>query len=691
MRIKIGLFALIFILIVGIVFPAGETTTATSDTTTTIEPGILEDIGKLIGSGLSELDVVASGIELTKGEDENTLTFLEGGSVKIKDALFEDVEKGSSIKLDNTGKITFANLIAREDTSFDFKDKGTYEISKGNRLTYNDGKITVEKEEGKNLFRFKQEVLDESGNNIGKFLDIKMDGDFVNIEKLKESNVLTGNLEFGDNKVLGIGENSLGKITLSKEGRVSEIWGGTDMTMKNVNFKVSGDNLKLYYETDFNPLEHKGENYFAYKKDAVYAGGNGFTTDLGKQNNMFGDMKTTKSIQNIGTKERNLEVVLNGGNLEISRDLTKTDDLAFNIQHEGDFVIKNGDVVIYSEKGYVIENGKRVLSDENSIFLKTDSSKDFSYDLNLNNGEYKLQDDMFTDSKGNVLVNANSPEESFIYNIKNIDKTKATEIKIEAQEQTGARPRDYTYLFDEEKEEGLVKLFDDAAESANQNKYGIKISTEELWTRYMLEGGGEYNEGYPIYDYDHIGSEADVSGSRIGLDYIKSNQRALEQGGFLEKSFLDEFAKENAPLNEYSQEMQTIIFDSTKDSLIAFAGELARRKYVFERDFKEEFGEGEFKRVTEGEKYFWLSYYFNAGEGAGKGELTATKYSTYNSDGDPIVVQGKGRENVYKPWVGEEPGSIKSGIGLGRSARFNALLSESTYKFIKKLGIFNLP
>jgi hypothetical protein len=689
MKLKIVLSLLVIISLIGIVFPAGETTTDT--TTKTIDAGIIENIGKLIGSGLSELDIVASGVKLTKEEEENTLTFLEGGNVKIKGSLFEDIEKGSSIKLDNTGKITFANLIASDDTSFNFKDKGTYELSKGNRLTLNNGRITVEKEKGSNLFRFKQEVLDESGNNIGGFLNIKMNGDFVNIEKIRESNVLTGNFDFGDNKVIGIGENNIGKITLSKEGRISEIWRGTDATMKNVNFKVSGDNLKLYYETDFNPLEHKDENYFSYKKDTVYAGGNGFTTDLGKENSMFGDMKTTKSIQNVGTKERNLEIVMNGGSLDITKDLSVSDDLAFNIKHEGDFVIKNGDVVIFSEKGYVIKNGKRVLSDENSIFVKTDSSKDFSYNLNFNNGEYKLEDDIFVDKSGNVLVNANTPEENAVHILKNLDDERVAEVKTTVQEQTGVRPRDYTGLFDEDKKEELLKYFNDAAESANKNKYGVKLSTEELWTRFMLEGGGYYQEGYPVYDYDHIGSEADVSGSRIGLDYIKHDQKYLESGGFLEEGFLDKFAKEDAPLNERSQAMETLVFDNPEHALTAFAGELTRRKYLFQRDFKEAYGGDEFKKMNDGEKYFWLSYYFNAGEVAGKGELTGIKYESHNSLGEAIVVQGKGREKGYQPWVGAEPGSIESGIGLGKSARFNAILSESTYRFIEELGIFNLP
>src|SRR4030042_6922700 len=168
MKYKIILFLVLLIFLAGIVLPAETGTT----TTTIFGAGIFENIGKLIGTGLSELDIVANGIKLTKGEEENTLTFLEGGSLKVKGALFEDIEEGSSMKLDGAGKIIFANLIASDDTSFNFGDKGTYEITKGNRLTLNNGIITVEKNQGNSIFRFKQEVLDESGNNIGRFLDI---------------------------------------------------------------------------------------------------------------------------------------------------------------------------------------------------------------------------------------------------------------------------------------------------------------------------------------------------------------------------------------------------------------------------------------------------------------------------------------------------------------------------------------
>lgn len=690
MKLKIFLFVFAIVFLVGIAFSAEESSTSTSSETMTFELGIFENIGRLIGSGLEDMDIIASGVELDKDDEGiNTLTFLEGGTLNIKGKLFEDVESGSSIKLNSKGEPLFANLLASDSTSFDFNDKGTYQLSKGNRLTLNNGLITVMKDKGENTFKFRQEILDDSGKNIGSFINIKMNGDAINLNKIDGGNVITGNFDFLNNKIKGIGEGANGRITLSKDGKISEIWSGTDTLTNNINFKVSGQNVKLYYGSDFNPLDHKGENYFNYDQDKLFVGGNGFTTNLGNQNNVFGNMKSTTYIKNVGTKERDFEVNMEGGFLEISKDASSS-DLAFNIQHEGDFVIKNGDVVIHSQRGYVIENGKRVLSDENSIFLKTDSSKDFSYDINFNNGEYELESGIFKDSLGNVIVNSNTPEETAIYKMKGIDSDKILEVSAELKEEIGARPRNYISMFDDAGKEELIGYFNTAVDSANKNIYGVEISTEELWTRYMLEGGGYYKEGYPIYDYERLGASSDVSGSHVGLDFIKSNEAALEKGGFLENGFLDEFVKENAPLNEQQLSMQTVVFDTTENSIIAFAGELARRKYVFQKDFKSAFGEEEFNSMSDDEGYFWLNYYFNAGEGAGKGELTGARYNTYNSDGESIVVQGKGRENLYKPWVGAEPGEIESGIGLGKSARFNSLLGVSTYNFIKRLGIFDL-
>ncbi len=656
------------VLLIGLVFSAEETISKTID------------IGNLIGEGL---DITANGVEFIKKENENTLiNFLEGGSASINGSLFMNVKESSSIELDNTGRIVFADLTATEKTIFTLG--GTdYEIPKGGRIKYEEGKPAVFYGKAGDSLRFKNKLFDESGNDIGKFSNLKLNGESIKIERIGENSIIEGNFEIGNDKIKGFGGNA-GKITLSKDGKISEIWKNTDATVGNMNHKVSGNNLKMYYDDNFNPLEHKNENYFNYGKGKISAGGTGFSSDLGKINNIFGDMNTTKFVQGIGTKERNLGFTLNGGNLEID---TKNPNLGFNIKSEGDFIINNGRTIIESQKISKIVDGKLTSLGKSYLFVTADYGEgesyglSYSYDLNFNEGEYTLKDNVLTNKKGYVRFNANTEWEDYIRKIKESDVNEKAILKAKIDEEKGVDTRDYIYLLKDK--EGLVKSFCEARDSANENVYGVKISLEELIARYMLEGGAYYKSGYPIYDYDKMGPNAPVWGSTIGLDNIGDSAllKKLKEDKFIPKDF--QIGRPETMTNEQYQDTTSAHFSNIKDSLTAFAGELARRKSVFETDFKGTYGEEEFKRMSDDEKYFWLTYYFNSGEGAGKGQLIGTKYYTYSSStGEKIVVQGKGREDFYKPWTGSEPGHV-------RSAHFNAVLSEATYKLMKKLGIFN--
>lgn len=675
-KIIFSLFTLILLIgLIGFAFSDGETTTKT------IDVGVMKEIFA---------NIFGNGVNVISGENGNTLTFLDRGSVNISGDLFENVEKDSSIVLDSSGNIKSADLTASGDTSFNFKGDGTYKILKGERIKYENGKAIISGKAGDSI-GFKPELLDESGNNIGKFSNIKLNGDSIDIEKAGESTTIKGNFDMGDNSIKGIGNNA-GEITVSKDGRISEIWTGTDATMKGVNFKVSGKTLNIYYDENFDVSSHVNENYFNYGINKISAGGTGFSSDLGKTNNIFGDMKTTKYVDTvIGTKTRDLGFTLdgNGGNLEISRDTTNS-DLGFNIKGDGDYIINNGRAIIESQEISKIVNGKLTPTGESSLFVKANEDKEgllYSYNLNFNNGEYKLENNLFENKAGNVLVNLNNEWEDYIKKINGRDANEIIKLKEEIDGEKGVNARDYAYLLKDR--EGLVKMFCEARDSANENKDGVKISLEELIARYMLEGGAEYESGYPIYDYDHIGSNAPVWGSTIGLDNIGDPTllKKLKDFGFIPEDF--QISRSETMTNELYQNTLSAHFSNIQDSLTAFAGELARRKDVFEADFKQAYGEDEFKKMTDDEKYFWLTYYFNSGEGAGKGQLTGTKYYTYNANGEPIVVQGKGRENVYKSWTGPEPGQWGSSGGEGTSSLFNAVLSEATYKLFKLSKIFS--
>jgi len=57
------------------------------------------DIGNLIGE-LEKEDIRVSSVRVEKKEENNRITFLEGGSVNIKGNLFENVEPLSRIDVD---------------------------------------------------------------------------------------------------------------------------------------------------------------------------------------------------------------------------------------------------------------------------------------------------------------------------------------------------------------------------------------------------------------------------------------------------------------------------------------------------------------------------------------------------------------------------------------------------------------
>ncbi len=438
MRLKgIREYFLAFILILSIlsgtlVFVVGDTNTGSTsgDASSTT---LMQKIGNLIG-------VIGDKILFTEGDKEDTLTFSDGGSVKIGEDIFQNVEEGSSIHLDKSGDITSADLTATKDTSFTFKDIGTYNLMKGQRLEYNDGKATIYGKPGDSL-GFKPKLFDSSGKDIGKLSNLKMNGNFLNIEKegTGEGNIITGNFNLGNNIVKGLDNgNSFGRVTLSKEGRISEIGPGTDALVNNVDFKVSGSNLKIYYDENFNPTEHLGENYFSYKKDTFYVGGNGYTTDLTKSTGIFGDMQTSKEVKGIGTKTRNLEITMNDGNLVVSKDLNAgSGDLAFKVNGKGSYVIDDGRNAIYSERMPVLAG--QTSSEENQIFIKTHEDSEgllYSYNLNINNGEYTLKDNLFENSAGEVLVNTNKPWENLVYVAKNLDSREARDIELQ-MEQSG--------------------------------------------------------------------------------------------------------------------------------------------------------------------------------------------------------------------------------------------------------------
>lgn len=585
MKIKLILSFFVIILLIGIVLPAGETTSET------IDVGIVKEIGNLIGPDIATDYIIGNGINFAKSENENTLTFLKGGSAKIGESDYKNVEEGSSIKLDNAGKITFADLTASEDAVFTF-DKTDYKLLKGGRIKYEGGKAVIYGNEGSS-FEFKEK-------SSGTFTDISLLGKSVEFEKSGENSILTGNFKIGEDEIKGL--DGVGRATLSKNGRILEIGQGTDATIGGINNKVSGENLKMYYEDNFNPLEYKNENYINYGKEKISANGTGFSFNLGKTNKIFGDMKT------------NFEVTLNGGNMEISKDATHP-DLAFKIEsnEESNYEIKNGRTVIYSEKGYTLKEGKVSLSDENSIFVEADYKDDLSssYDINLDN-KYKLEDNLFKDNNENVLVNLNTPWETTSLNVKSFDP-KLKEQKIqEIESLTGYKTFKNWSPFLKDKE--LAKQVFVYSDTANNNKYGTTISSTELFATAAGEGmfaGGADSpyERYKLQQKLKLSGDASIisfTPDDLGITYLQSDLKALRKGGFI------------SPDTEFYADISAV---KAEDAFKWVAAELAYKKYLSEVAAKKYVGEKEYGNWPENKKFALVTYFFNAGQGTGEKSL----------------------------------------------------------------------
>ncbi len=629
-----------------------------------------ENIGTLIGENLEIF--VKGGIKISKEGDISTLEFnREDSSLNLDGVIYENIATGENtdayIQLNEFGEIISADLTASDNTLFEFGEK-KFELSKGQRIQYNSGETNLIGKSGE-FFSYCEEDAD-------LFKNIEFIGESINIKKNEEGNsIFTGEFNLGENKILG-------SSIIDKEGKILQINEGTNAFIGNINHQASRT-LNFYYDENFNIENHKEENYFNYGDNKISLGGSGFTSDLGEENKAFGNMETEKLIGSTA-KTRNLKITMNGGHLEIEKDFSNS-DLGFNIKQQGDFIIENGRAVIYSQNNLYLK--------EKGLFVKSYSDKEGvldCYDLNFDDGEYFLKDKIFVDREKDVTVNLNTLWEKDILKASKLSKEDplVQEIEEKTKQKTGIRPRYLLGYMNEENEEEMLKWTYEATERANQNIYGVKISPEELWTMYMMEGGSNWRSGYPYYDYNEFGANADILGSNIGLDFIKEHQTELENGNFLPRGFLDQFSKDDYwTETEYYQQFNTVIFDNPKQSFIAFAAEIARRKHSFQEDFISAFGEEEFKKLSDEEAYYWLRRYFNTGEAAGKAHLLGTEYHSYNYNGEPIIVQGAGRENTYVPWDinRAEPTSSRE------SAHYNSMVATSTYIFMKALGFFSFP
>ncbi|MDD5253532.1 MAG: hypothetical protein PHG05_00305 [Candidatus Nanoarchaeia archaeon] len=324
----------------------------------------------------------------------------------------------------------------------------------------------------------------------------------------------------------------------------------------------------------------------------------------------------------------------------------------FDISVEGDVELTDGRVKVSS-------------SEEDVLFSFNKENPDLvSYDFVLNN-QYVLDEFLLSNKEGGVILDVSYPWEKTIQRGIDVDPIVIKNVKKNIQEQWGVRPRSYFgFLNEKYVEDDLARWIYEASDSANNNKYGIKVAPSEVFVTYMAEGGAVVSTYY-------FGHNVPAGGYLyLGLDTLgdKNEQRRLMDGRFIPSTLRIESIK--SIMNQADTERVTPAeFETLRDGLIAVAGVFAQRKYSFLSDFKDLYGEEELNKLTDDEIFFWSSLYYNAGESLGKKFL-------------------KQRTKVYFPWSGGEPKPDDSGGYELKNPRLNSLIRMTTRKWLEDCGVF---
>ena len=214
--------------------------------------------------------------------------------------------------------------------------------------------------------------------------------------------------------------------------------------------------------------------------------------------------------------------------------------------------------------------------------------------------------------------------------------------------------------------------------------YPIKIEKSGISIVLKEYTSGEYfhyfitTDEFSEYYRDH---NLPVSGlAYLGTDVAgdPGEQRRLREGGFWPESL------EVVTSREFRQEQgtQTIPgnFNSLQDGLVGMAGILAERKKTFLDDFRRKFGEGELKRLSEEEISFWTYFYYNCGQGCGKGHLYGEEFVTGGNKR-----KGVGRENAFSKLSSDEPSCSSC-----PDPKVNALRRLATQEWLEQSAVFEV-
>lgn len=633
----------IFILLIG-VFPCVEIIKEIGDEE--------EDIGALINSDLIG-EIIGKNIEVTSEGEETILTFSEEGSAEIRGVLYENVEKGSFIRLDKNGNIDEGFLKFGENGGSAIFDERSYTLLGRGTIGYKDSKVNIEETDS-------IEIGDkESGdsqiiNILGNSLDIERDdvGNYI----------FTGDFKIGDDEVSGTASVYGGRISELKENTVAKI-GGVECSVLEKNVEVS-------YVDDFN-LDSCEGNCINFGDNKISYKGYGFNSKIFTDNEVFE-----------GYQFVDLEVEMEDGTLEISRD-ENNPDLGFVVDATGNSKLNNGRGVYIFEQEFISQDGKTVLSDKSKLFVKTDFSQDLAHDMVIN-GDFTLSDNLIQNEKGEVLYKGVTPWENAIIKGKEIVKDpkqfyggglteEAQEIADQILKETGARPRGY-WIHNEKHEELLDNWLYEGTRELNENlalNENLEIGVGEnfiSWEEATAVLGQERANTPAFQDALKFDPEGGIAGEAIGLDTYGQESHSFEKNnGFLNIDISKLEKREYT--NERNQKVISVYFETKEDAVKAFLSRYAVSKYWALQTYEKYYGKGSASSLTETQKTALGYAYYNCGSGCFE-----------------EIAENKNVESrIFAKWDKEDSSSVSGDV------RLNAQRVLSSMRFLEETGILSFP
>ncbi|MEK6887867.1 MAG: peptidoglycan recognition family protein, partial [Candidatus Aenigmatarchaeota archaeon] len=213
-----------------------------------------------------------------------------------------------------------------------------------------------------------------------------------------------------------------------------------------------------------------------------------------------------------------------------------------------------------------------------------------------------------------------------------------------------------------QKIEKLVKAISRAIKTASENKYGVKVSLEEVYTIAIGEGLNSYLLNYYLSSDNN---DYKVSGfNALGTDWIGSELTTLKTGGFISQGLEVE---QRTSGNERGEIVISGDFKNLDDAMEGVAGTIAYRKYLFFRDLKN-LGISP-SSISRQQVNYWLYLYYNPGPGFAKQQLR--KYVHNGILDDKSYITARHDELLYN----------------GRNGRANALIRAVMIETMYELGM----